>query len=84
MYKKEDLCKKITELYPEIGECGINITVDFDRSRNVWAINLKKNDHALKHYLDKPDAKQCMEGEQCIALGLDIAQLKKNIEHKQF
>jgi hypothetical protein len=84
MIDKDDLCRKITELYPDIGECGIDITVDFDESKDAWIVDLKKDDHELKHYLDKPDAARCIEGEQCIALGLDIGQLKKNIEHKQF
>lgn len=84
MFDKDDLCKKITELYPEIGECGIDITVDFDKSRDAWIVDLKKDDQNLKHYLDKPEATKCIEGQQCVALGLDIAQLKKNIGHKQF
>lgn len=84
MYDKDELCKKITELYPEIGSCGIDVTVDFDSAQNAWLIDLKKGDHMLKHYLDNPEAKECMEGKQCVALGLDIAQLKKHIEHEQF
>ena len=84
MYDKNELCKKITELYPDIGSCGIDITVEFDPDKNAWIIDLKKDDHELKHFLDNPEAKECMEGKQCVALGLDIAQLKKNIEHEQF
>jgi len=84
MYDKDELCRKITELYPDIGSCGIDVTVDFDSAKNAWVIDLIKDDHELKHFLDKPEAKECMEGKQCVALGLDIAQLKKNIERKQF
>jgi hypothetical protein len=84
MYDKEELCNKITNLYPDIGECGIDITVDFEEAKNAWVIELHKDNHHLKHYLDLPEARQCMEGEQCVALGLDIAQLKKNIRHEQF
>jgi hypothetical protein len=84
MYDKNELCKKITELYPEIGSCGIDVTVDFDSAKKAWVIDLKKDDHELKHYLDKPEAEECMEGKQCVALGLDIAQLKKHIENEQF
>ncbi|MEJ2056585.1 MAG: hypothetical protein P8X39_01945 [Desulfofustis sp.] len=84
MYDKDELCKKITELYPEIGSCGIDVTVDFDSAKKAWVIDLKKDDHELKHYLDKPEAEECMEGKQCVALGLDIAQLKKHIENEQF
>jgi hypothetical protein len=30
------------------------------------------------------DAERCMEGKQCVSLGLEIAQLRKNLEGKQF
>ncbi len=84
MYTKEELCEKITEIYPEIGECGIDIDVSFDDDKNAWVVDLIKDSHELKHYLDIPQAKDCMEGNKCVPLGLEIAQLKKNIEGKQF
>lgn len=84
MYKKEELCKKITELYPDIGKCGIDIDAKFDKAKNVWMIDLKKDSHELQHHLEIPDADACMEGKQCTSLGLEIAQLRKNIEGKQF
>lgn len=84
MYNETELCKKITSLYPDIGQCGIDIDVDFDEAKNTWVIHLKKDSHSLNHFLEIPDANQCMEGKQCVALGLDIAQLRKNIEGKQF
>ena len=84
MYDKEQLCKKITEIYPEIGECGIDVDVNFDADRNTWVVSLEKDSHTLKHYLDLPEADSCMEGDKCIPLGLEIAQLKKNIQGKQF
>ena len=84
MYSKEELCKKITDLYPEIGECGIDITVEYDQEKKVWMVDLTKGSHELKHHLEIPDANACMEGKQCVALGLEIAQLKKNIEGQQY
>lgn len=84
MHAKEELCKKITELYPSIGECGIDITVEHDKGKNVWLVDLKKGSHELKHHLEIPDADACMEGRQCVSLGLEIAQLKKNIEMEQY
>ena len=30
MYSKEALCSKIIALYPDIGKCGIDITVEHD------------------------------------------------------
>ena len=84
MISKEKLCKKITELYPEIGTCGIDVAVTHDPQKKVWVVDLKKGGHELKHHLEYPDADSCMEGKQCVSLGLEIAQLKKNIEGKQY
>jgi len=84
MHDKEELCRKITELYPDIGECGIDIDATFDKEKNVWIIDLKKDEHELQHHLEIPDADACMAGKQCASLGLEIAQLRKNIEGKQF
>jgi len=78
------LCNKITEIYPEIGECGIDIDVRFDADKKAWVVDLKKGSNELIHYLDIPEAEDCMEGNKCVPLGLEIAQLRKNIEQKQF
>lgn len=84
MYDKEKLCKKITELYPDIGECGIDVNVSYDDEKKAWVVDLVKDNHELKHYLDLPEADSCMEGDKCVPLGLEIAQLRKNIEGKQY
>lgn len=84
MYNNEELCEKIKSIYPDIGECGIDIHVDFDESKNTWVVHLKKGMHSLDHFLEVIDADRCMVGQQCIALGLEIAQLRKNIEGEQF
>lgn len=84
MFSETQLCEKITSIYPEIGVCGIDIAVTFDQKENSWVVHLKKGSHTLNHFLNLPDADGCMEGKQCVALGLEIAQLRKNIEGKQF
>jgi hypothetical protein len=84
MYDKKELCEKITSIYPDIGACGIDIDVTYDEEEKSWVVDLRKDERELKHYLDVPDADSCMDGKQCVSLGLEIAQLKKNIEGKQF
>jgi hypothetical protein len=79
MYDKKELCEKIRELYPDIGECGIDVDVDYDEAQKSWTVNLKKDQIQLKHFLEDQDAELCMEGKQCMSLGLEIAQLKDNI-----
>lgn len=84
MYDSRGLCEKITSLYPEIGECGIDVDVNYDNEKKVWLVDLKKDTHELKHHLEISDANDCMDGKQCVSLGLEIAQLKKNIKNEQF
>jgi len=84
MHPKKELCQKITQLYPDIGKCGINVDVEYDKNKKVYVVDLKKGNHELKHHLEIPDADACMENKQCVALGLEIAQLQKNIAGQQF
>lgn len=79
MYDKKTLCDKIRSIYPDIGECGINVDVEYDEEKKAWVVDLKKDNHELKTYLEPEDADTCMNGKQCIGLGLQIAQLKDNI-----
>ncbi|OQX06775.1 MAG: hypothetical protein BWK76_25740 [Desulfobulbaceae bacterium A2] len=84
MYSKEALCEKIVTLYPEIGKCGIDIAVEYDIDMKIWLVDLKKGSPELKHHLEITDADACMENKQCVSLGLDFDQLKKNIEGQQY
>ncbi len=84
MFNSKQLCSKITSLYPELGVCGIDINVTEDPINKTWVVDLKKGTHKLKHFLEIMDADSCMGGRKCLSLGLDIAQLQKNIEGKQF
>lgn len=79
MYDKEELCRKIREIYPDIGECGIDVNVDYDNEKKAWIVDLKKDRHELKTHLEPEDAETCMQGKQCVGLGIQIAQLKDNI-----
>jgi hypothetical protein len=80
MINKRDLCKKISDIYPDIGKCGIDIEVNFDETNQRWAVDLKKDSRRLKTFLEKDDAKLCLEGKQCVSLGIEIAQLRDNVE----
>jgi hypothetical protein len=57
---------------------------NWDTKKNVWIVDLKKDNHELKHHLEVPDADTCMDNKQCVSLGLEIAQLVKNIKGEQF
>ena len=80
MIDKEELCNKIIALYPDIGQCGIDVNVEFDTEQNSWVVDLKKDKIELKTFPEEGDAEKCMLGEQCVSLGIEIAQLRANIE----
>lgn len=80
MTNKVELCQRIRSLYPDIGQCGIDVTVEFDEAKKAWVVDLKKDAHHLKTYLEPEDASTCMAGKQCVSLGTQIAQLVSNIK----
>lgn len=80
MQDKKELCEKIRSIYPDIGECGIDVDVEYDGVQKAWVVDLKKDQHELKTHLELQEADECMEGKQCVSLGLQIAQLRANIE----
>jgi hypothetical protein len=77
---KKELCDKIRTLYPDIGECGIDVNVAYDDANDRWTVHLKKDKKELKTFLEPDDADLCMEGKQCMSLGIEINQLKDSID----
>ncbi|MBW1670714.1 MAG: hypothetical protein JRJ43_03275 [Deltaproteobacteria bacterium] len=80
MHDKTELCDKIKSIYPDIGECGIDVNVEYDETKKAWVVDLKKDEHELKTHLELQEADECMEGKQCVSLGMQIGQLRTNIE----
>lgn len=79
---REELCTKIETLYPELGQCWIELGVEWDETKRAWVVDLMSGGRELITYLENTDAEACMLGEQCLALGVQIAQLKSNLESK--
>jgi hypothetical protein len=80
MTDRQALCEKIRELYPDIGQCGLDLDVVWDEAQKAWVVDLKKGRYELKTFLDETDADSCMLGKKCVSLGIEIAQLRGNIE----
>jgi hypothetical protein len=74
MYTKEQLCKKISSLYPEMGACALDLKVAWDEEQSVWAVDFKKDGNDIRHYLDDEDAAPCMDGRHCVGLGIEFGQ----------
>lgn len=76
MYDREKFREKLKSIYPDIGKWGIDLEVDYDASEQIWIVQLKKGDIELMTHLELEEAKSCMEGKQCVSLGLQVAELK--------
>ncbi len=63
--------------------CGLKFNlgdVAYDETSQRWAVDLKKDAHQLKTFLEDGDAELCLQGKQCVSLGIEIGQLRGNIE----
>jgi len=80
MIDRKELCEKIRQMYPDVGECGIDIEAEYDQTEKTWVVHLKKGSYKLKTFLEEGDAEKCMLGQKCVGLGIEIAQLRANIE----
>ena len=79
MLTRQQVCKKIEDVFPNIGACGVNLDVDFDETNKAWVVDLRSGDHHLKTFLETSEAEDCVDGKECISLGLQIAQLRDNL-----
>jgi len=75
-YDNAQLCEKIKEVFPDIGECGIDMDVEYDEETDTYLVHLEKGPKKIKTHLEPEDADTCMDGKQCIGLGIQIAQFR--------
>ena len=76
-----ELSAKLKEMYPEIKQHDIDMELEYKEDKNYWVIKLTKGDHKLHTLLNKEDADSCLDGVQCIYLGVQLGQFIKNFEY---
>jgi hypothetical protein len=77
-YTQVALENKLMEMYPDLVNNGISLTLSFDDAKNAWIIKLKKDGKELTTHLEKKDADECMNNVKCIYLGMQVEQFIKN------
>ena len=82
-YTNVALKDRIYEMYPEIGQHGISMGLDFNHELKTFDVKLKKNSEELTTHIEKKDADECMDGVKCIHLGVQIDQFIKNFEGRK-
>ncbi len=70
----------IRKMYPEIIKHGLSLSLSFDTDTDSWIVKLSKGEHKLTTHLEKKDAEACLDGIQCIYLGVQIGQFVENFE----
>ncbi|MBU4277799.1 MAG: hypothetical protein KKC30_13745 [Proteobacteria bacterium] len=78
---KDDLAAKLKEMYPEITQHDLTLGLEFKADKDYWVVKLSKGDHLMHTLLDQKDATACIEGTQCVYLGVQIGQFVKNFEY---
>jgi hypothetical protein len=76
----DEMKAKIHQMYPKIDKHGVAATVTYDKTKKTYVLELKKGPHHLATYIDKTDADKCMEGVECIHLGVQIGQFLDNFK----
>jgi hypothetical protein len=81
-YTNSQLKSKILEMYPDIMEHNVTISMDFDASKNAYILSFRRGKEVLSTHLEKNDADECMNGIKCVYLGVQVAQFIKNFEKR--
>jgi hypothetical protein len=81
-YTPEELKAKLKNMYPEIDEFGLSVTLIFDNQKDAWVVTFEKEGHQRHAFLDRKDADSCMTGTSCIYLGVLIGQYIKDLERE--
>ena len=71
---------KVHQMYPDLDKHGVHSTVTFDKAKNAYVLELKKDVHHLATYIDKADADKCMDNIECIHLGVQVGQFLENFK----
>jgi hypothetical protein len=74
------LTSKLSEMYPEIKKHDLDLSLRFDDKKDAWIVQLSKGKHELTTHLERKDAESCLDGVQCVYLGVQIGQFVKNFE----
>jgi hypothetical protein len=74
MVNQAELCKKISEIYPELGTCDQDLAVAWDETNKAWAVDFEMKGEKVRHYLEDSDASACMLGRQCVGVGIEFGQ----------
>ncbi|MFA6810178.1 MAG: hypothetical protein WCR47_03865 [Desulfoplanes sp.] len=74
----ETLAGKLRVIHPEIDRYGLGLNTAFDKTKKAWKATFTKGAHTMDTYLEEKDVENCMHGEQCVYIGVQLGQFIKN------
>jgi len=77
-YTVVGLKDKILEMYPELEQHGVSVTLVFDPEKDAYVVKMHRGDRELTTHLERQDADDCMNGIRCVSLGIQVEQFAKN------
>lgn len=77
---KGDLASKLREMYPEIEKHNLELDLELKEDKGYWVVKLSKGDQRMHTLLNIKDAEACLEGVQCVYLGVQVGQFVSNFE----
>ncbi len=80
-YTQVALEDRLLEMYPELSRHKIALSLASDDERDAWVVRFRKGGHSRYAFLDKKDADGCMDGQQCLYLGVLIDQYVRDLEN---
>jgi predicted transport protein len=80
-YSNVALKDKIMQLYPEIEQNGVTVSLNFNEELKTYDVRMKKNSHELNTHLEINDANECMDGKVCVHLGVQLREFIDNFRN---
>ncbi len=80
MVTQQELCKRIESIHPDIGACGVDFDVKYDKKARAWEVDFHQGKRHLKTFVEDVEAESCLDEDHCMSLALQIGQLRVNFE----
>lgn len=74
------IMEKIRAFNPEIDRNNVDLTVTWDEAGKRYALKLSKAGATVGAYLDQKDADECLAGQRCVNLAVQVTQLLAELE----
>jgi hypothetical protein len=76
----EQVKEKILAFHPEIDQNNVGLSVTWDAAAKRFALKLSKAGEAVGAYLEQKDADDCLAGQKCVNLAVQVTQLLAELE----